>query len=134
MTEATDDTFRGVALGAMFMVAIGSMFVVFVGALVEAESTSGANGNVLMIAGIAGAVTAAIVGRGVVRDASVQTAAAAAIQAIVAALVFGWWVVTDAWSGTAHASLSTVLLGVVIALDTAIALWAVLRVRHRSRV
>jgi drug/metabolite transporter (DMT)-like permease len=125
---------RGVVVGGMFAVGAGSLLVVLVGGLVEGESPSEATGNVLIAAGFVGIVSAVAAGRGAVRGAPTQAALAAVVQALVAAGVLAWWLASDFWTGTAHASLSTAVLLAVIGLDALTLYWALRPARDERDV
>jgi hypothetical protein len=123
VNAATDDVFRGLALGAMLLVGIGAGWLFLVGGFIRGVNPSGSTGGVLMAAGAIGVVTALIVGQGVVRGARRLAAGGALAQAVLAVLILCWWLATDFWDGTRHAGLSSLLLLLVILFDAVLLVW-----------
>ncbi|MGH3079270.1 MAG: hypothetical protein ACRDPZ_13950 [Gaiellaceae bacterium] len=133
MNRLTEDTLRGIVVGGMSAVGAGSLFVAFVGGLIQGESPSGETGRVLIGAGFVGLITAAVIAHGVARGTITRVVVAVVLQTLVAVLVLVWWLASDFWSGTAHAGLSTIVLGAVIALDALTLFWALRNVREQRR-
>jgi hypothetical protein len=119
-----DDVLRGLAVGGMLLVGVGAGWLFLVGSFFEGINPSGSAGSALMVAGAAGVATAWIVAYGVVIGAPRRVAIGALVQALVAVLLLGWWLITDFWDGTRHAGLSSVPLLLVILVDAVLVVWA----------
>jgi hypothetical protein len=126
-----DDVFRGVAVGAMFVIGMASLWLFSLGGLVEGVAPSDATGELPMLASLAGLGSAWVAGHGIVVGAPRRAATAAAAQGITALLVLVWWVATDFWGGTAHSEMSSLPLVAVLILDAAVLVWAWPQLRIR---